>query len=237
MPALSIKIRASGRKRLLRSLSLKSCRVQRNVRLKHVGAGSSEGGVPLGPARCGLAVPKGQLARGTLFLLPGWEQAAASPRSRDTCQRWMGTQDCPAGTCRPRGHALVSIPKQKSHSQHHHPALKPGWGCGSRDWALHLPLQRGLNGSGAALGRAEQGAGLPRAHTAPSHTPTPVYVLQVASLGARGPSRNFSACSFPTRGDSLAMPLSYLPPCYKSGRAAGSDGSIHLAGLEVITFH
>lgn len=200
LPALSIKIRASGRKRLLRSLSLKSCRVQRNVRLKHVGAGSSEGGVPLGPARCGLAVPKGQLARGTLFFLPGWEQAAASPRSRDTCQRWMGTQDCPAGTCRPRGHALVSIPKRKSHSQHHHPALRPGWGCGSRDWPLPLPLQRGLNGSGAVLRRAERGVGHPCARTPPSHTHTPVYVPKSGLPGGSGPQQKLLCLQFPHEG-------------------------------------
>lgn len=129
-----------------------------------------------------------QLARGTLFFLPGWEQAAASPHNRDTCQRWTGNQDCAAGTCRPRGHALVSIPKWKSHSQHRQPALRPGWGCGSRDWPLHLPLQRGLNGSGAALGRAERGAGLPCARTPPSNTPPRVRAYKWPPWGLGAPA-------------------------------------------------
>lgn len=68
LPALSIKIRASGRKRLLRSLSLKGCHVQRNVRLKHVGARSSKGGGPAVPGTVRAGAAKGTAAQRDAFL-------------------------------------------------------------------------------------------------------------------------------------------------------------------------
>lgn len=54
-------------------------------------------------------------------------------------------------------------------------------------------------------------------------------------LGAPGETLLPQWC--PWEEDSLALPPSDFPARHKSGRVAASDGAIHLAGLQVITFH